>query len=146
MLPKLSERLQAVLFVAILIAAIAGVYGIVQVLQPAAVNTYVVQRVHLVVEAPDWSLRYDPTLTSNNTAFSLLLEAATAFSFSVRFSVYEIPRGALVTEINGFVNGQGPRYWQYWVNDAYGRVASDHMALHDDDTVRWNFTSSQEGA
>jgi len=144
-LPKLSERLQAVLFVAILIAAIAGVYGLVQVLQPAAVDGYEVRHVHLVVGAPNWSFRYDPALTSNNTAFSLLVEASAAFSFSVRYAVYDIPRGVLVTEINGFVNGHGPRYWQYWVNDAYGRVASDHMALHDGDTVRWNFTSSQGG-
>ena len=90
-------------------------------------------------------ITYRPNATSNNTVFGLLLEASRALGFSVRYAVYEIPNGVLVTAINGSANGDGGRYWQYWVNGVYGAVSADHGALHDNDVVMWEFTLSQEG-
>lgn len=145
MLPRLTDRFQAIVFVGLLIAAIAGLYGLTQVLQPSAVQGAVVEQVHLEVTAPGWTIRYDPPATANNTAFGLLLEASAKLGFPVRFSVYKIPQGVLVTEINGSRNGQDQRYWQYWVDGAYGSVAADHMALRNDDRVLWRFTASLEG-
>ena len=142
---SLGERHQAVLFVAILIVAIAGLYAATQLLQPATVTTYVVHLVQLDLEGSGWSIHYTAAATKNNTAFGLLHEASTRLAFPVAYVAYEIPTGVFVTSINGSANGEGGRYWQYWVNGAYANLAADHLALHDHDAVLWKFTASQEG-
>jgi len=143
--PRLTERAQAVLFAAVLMTAIAGLYGAAILLQPAPVSVYAVGSVRLDVEGAGWSIRYTPSATNNNTVFGLLLEASAKFGFTVAYITYQIPQGVFVTAINGSMNGDGGRYWQYWVNGAYGTVAADHAALHDHDVVLWNFSASLEG-
>jgi hypothetical protein len=143
--PKLSERVQAAILIGVLVVAIGGLYGLTRVLQPAVVPSFVVHRVGLVVDGGAWSIEYTSLATTNNTAFSLLQEAGDRLGFGVGYQVYEIPEGVLVTSINGSLNGMGGRYWQYWVNDAYGRVAADRMPLADEDTVTWRFDRSYEG-
>lgn len=145
MAPRLSERQQAIVFVAILIAAIAGLYATTQLIQPVPVQASAVHQVHLEVEGGSWSIAYAPLATMNNTALGLLLEASAKQGFPVAYVWYQIPQGVFVTAINGSVNGEGGRYWQYWVNGVYGDVAADHKALHDDDLVVWSFSSSQGG-
>ncbi|TLZ76765.1 MAG: DUF4430 domain-containing protein [Methanobacteriota archaeon] len=143
--PRLTERAQAVLFAAVLMTAIAGLTGTAILLQPAPVSVHAVGSVRLDVEGAGWSIRYTPTATNNNTVFGLLLEASAKFGFTVAYITYQIPQGVFVTAINGSMNGDGGRYWQYWVNGAYGTVAADHAALHDHDVVLWNFSASVEG-
>ena len=141
----LSERRQAALFTAVLVVAIAGLYAGTQLLQPAPVGAYFVHRAQLDIEGVSWSIHYTPAVTANNTAFGILVEASVHFGFSLGYVPYEIPKGFFVTMINGSVNGEGGRYWQYWVNGSYVNLAADHMALHDGDVVLWKFTASQEG-
>jgi len=141
----LSERRQAALFTAVLVVAIAGLYAGTQLLQPAPVGAYFVHRAQLDIEGVSWSIHYTPAVTANNTAFGILVEASVHFGFSLGYVPYEIPKGFFVTMINGSTNGDGGRYWQYWVNGAYANLAADHLALHDHDAVLWKFTASQEG-
>jgi len=146
MAPRLSERLQAVILIAVLVVAIAGLYGLTRTLQPAGIPSFVVHGVRLVVNGSGWTIEYSSLVTTNNTAFSLLQEASHRLGFAIAYEVYQIPEGVLVTSINGSSNGEGGRYWQYWVNEAYGRVAADRSALSDDDIVTWRFDRSYEGA
>ena len=141
----MNERRQAILFAVVLIPAIAGLYAATQLIQPAAVQPSVVHGVHLEVIGAGWPVSYDAILTANNTVFSLLIEASHTLGFPVAYVPYEIPMGMFVTAINGSVNGEGGRYWQYWVSGAYGDVAADLKPLHDHDTVLWKFVSSVEG-
>jgi Domain of unknown function (DUF4430) len=142
---RLGERRQAVLFAAILITAIAGLYAATQLLEPASVGAYVVHLANLEVEGSGWSVHYVAIATMNNTAFGLLREASARLGFSLAYVPYEIPKGVFVTGINGSVNGEGGRFWQYWVNGQYANLAADHMPLHDRDVVQWKFSGSQEG-
>jgi hypothetical protein len=142
---RVSERSQAVVFAAILITAIAGLYAATQLLQPASVSTYVVHLAQLDVRGSGWSIHYAAIATANNTAFGLLHEASTRLGFSLTYVPYEIPKGVFVTGINGSVNGEGGRFWQYWVNGQYANLAADHLALHDHDVVLWKFIAAQEG-
>ncbi len=142
---RLSERRQAVLFAAILLTAIAGLYAMTELVQPAPVQARVVGFPTLDVRGDGWSIRYAPASTTNNTAFGILSEASTRLGFPLAYTTFQIPQGVFVTAINGSVNGESGRYWQYWVNGAYGDVAADHKALHDDDVVIWGFSASQEG-
>jgi hypothetical protein len=142
---RLSERLQAVVFVAILTAAIAGLYATAQLLQPDPVTRSEVLSVRLDVQGSGWSIPYRPEATTNNTVFHLLLEASVRLGFSVDYVHYEIPEGIFVLGINGSTNGDGGRYWQYWVNSVYGTVAADHRALGDGDAVQWRYAVPEEG-
>ena len=141
----MNERRQAILFAVLLIPAIAGLYAATHIIQPAGVQPSVVHAIHLEVLGIGWTISYDAIVTTNNTVFSFLLEASDTLRFLVAYVPYEIPRGMFVTAINGSVNGEGGRYWQYWVSGAYGDVAADLKALHDHDTVLWRFVSSVEG-
>jgi len=141
---RLSERRQAIVFAAVLIAAIAGLYGTTQLLQPAPVQASIVHLVQLEVVGYGWSIQYGPLTTDNNTAFGLLLEASAKLAFPVAYVWYQIPQGVFVTAINGSVNGEG-RYWLYQVDGVYPNIAADHRALHDDDVVRWSFSTAQDG-
>ncbi len=145
MVRRLSERQQAVLFAAVLLTAIAGLYATTQFLQPAPVHVRVVGAPTLEVRGYGWSIRYAPASTTNNTAFGILSEASARLGFPLTYATFHIPQGVFVTAINGSVNGEGGRYWQYWVNGVYGDVAADHKALQDDDVVLWSFSASQDG-
>ena len=142
---RLSGRQQAIVFVAILIAAIGGLYATTQAIQPVPVRASAVHLVRLDVEGVGWSIGYAPLATMNNTAFGLLLEASAKLGFSVTYVWYQIPQGVFVTAINGSVNGEGGRFWLYQVNGVYPSLAADHQALHDADVVRWTFSASQDG-
>jgi Domain of unknown function (DUF4430) len=142
---SLSERAQALVFVGILVAGIAGLYATAQIVQPAAVPTASVHSVRLEVDGSGWTIHYGPERTTNNTAFGILLEASDVLDFSVRYQRYEIPKGVLVLGINGSMNGNGGRYWQYWVNGVYGTVAADYQGLQDGDLVTWTYAVSQGG-
>lgn len=137
---SLSERQKAILFAAVLIPAIGGLYATTQLIQPAPVQATTVDFVRLDIGGDGWSIHYGPTNTTNNTAFGLLLEASKALSFSVRWSNWTWPAGVLVTAINGAANGLDDRFWQYWVNGRCGNVAADREAIRSGDEVLWNFT------
>ncbi len=145
MVPKLSERVQAVLFVVVLAAAISGLYAYIQLSQPLPVTASGPVRVSLFIDGASWTITYGPLETWNNTAYSLLVEASTKLGFSLQAVHYEIPSGVFVTSINGTTNGQDGRYWQFWVDGAYPQVGADHVALAYGDTVAWRFTSDQGG-
>jgi hypothetical protein len=142
----MSERRQAILFSAVVVTAIAGLYAATQMMEPTPVQSYVVHVVHLRIDGPGWTIRYNPNATVNNTAFAILIEAGRQVGFRVAYVPYELPKGMFVTAINGTSNGgSGGLSWQFWVNGAYGTVASDHAALNDNDVVVWAFTASREG-
>ena len=145
MVRRLSERQQAVLFAAVLLTAIGGLYAMTQLLQPAPVQVRIVGSPTLDVRGEGWSIRYEPASTINNTAFGILSEASARLGFPLTYATFQIPQGVFVTAINGSVKGEGGRYWQYWVNGVYGDVAADHKPLHDDDVVLWSFSASQDG-
>ncbi|HLE54544.1 MAG TPA: DUF4430 domain-containing protein [Thermoplasmata archaeon] len=145
MVPRMSERLQAIVFVVVLAVAISGLYAYIQLSQPPPVTASGVEQVSLFIDGGTWTISYGPVETSNNTAYSLLLEASTRLGFPVQAVQYSIPNGVFVTSINGTTNGQDGRYWQFWVDGTYPQVGADHVALADGDTVTWRFTSDQGG-
>lgn len=142
---RVSERVQALVFVAVLVSAIAGLYAVAQQTQPRSVPRADARLVSLEIEGVGWSIHYRPPVTVNNTAFGVLREASAALDFSLTYQAYEVPQGVFVTEINGSANGVGGRYWQYWVNGTYESVAADHRVLRGGETVLWRFSIPQEG-
>ncbi len=146
MLRKIPERTQAAIFLAVLALAIAGLYAWIQVSQPPAVQAKGVTGVSLVVDGPNWTIRYGPVATTNNTAFGILLEAAQRLPFPLQWVNYTVPSGVFVTSINGTPNGQGGMSWQYWVGGVYGDRAANLYPLQDGNIVTWRFTTDQGGS
>lgn len=142
---RLSERQQAVAFVAALLVVVLTLYAYIQVTQPARVSQKGTLSLTLTVDGETWRLEYGPVETVNNTVFVFLLEARHRFGFDVRWIDYEIPKGVFITAINGTTNGHGGKYWQYWVDGRYGDVAADRKELFDGDVVLWKFDVPQEG-
>ena len=88
----------------------------------------------------DWNMYYEADDTRSNSVYLLLLEAARAEHIPVTWDDYTIPPDAvLVTSIGHDVNGDGGRWWQYWVNGVYGSVAATHAFLNDGDSIEWRF-------
>lgn len=146
MVVSLSERLQAVVFVVVLAAAIGGLYAYIQLTMPPPVTPRGIVRASLLVDGGAWTISYGPVDTANGTAYGLLIEASAKLGFPVQAIHYSIPDAVFVTSINGTTNGQDGRYWQYWVNGVYPGVGADHFALSDGGAVLWRFTTDQGGA
>ncbi len=141
---KLSERAKALIFLVVLGVAIAGLYGWAQASQAPPVRSVLVTGVSLVVQGANWTLRYGPVTTSNNTAYGILGEASVQLHFSLNVTYYKLPSAVFVNMINGSWNGQGGLWWQYWVNGTYGNIGADHWPLSDGSQVLWRLTTDQE--
>ena len=145
-MPRLSERHQAILFAVVLAIAIAGTFRVALALQPPEVRSLGPIRASLVVDGNAWRIEYLDVVTTNNTAFGILLEASERLGFDVRWTTYALPAGVFVTSINGTANGAGGMGWQYWVSGVYARVAADRQTIVEDDVVVWRFLVAQEGS
>ncbi len=47
--------------------------------------------------------------------------------------------GILITEMDSKKNGDGKKYWGYWVNDHMGEVSADNYKLQSHDVILWRF-------
>ncbi len=146
MVRKIPERIQAVIFLVALATAIAGLYGWAQASRAPEVTANRVLGVSLLVDGPNWTIRYGPLATTNNTAFGLLLEASHALRFPLQWVNYSMPSGVFVTAINATPNGQGGMSWQYWVAGVYGDRAANLYPIQNSDVVTWRFTMDQGAA
>lgn len=142
MAPRLSERAQALVFLAALALAIAGLYAWIRTTQPDAVAAKEVSGVTLLVDGGAWTIRYGPVSTANNTAFGILLEAAQRLHVGLVWQNYTVPAGVFVVSINGTANGAAGG-WQYWVGTAYGNEAANYYPLSSGSNVTWRYTSDQ---
>ncbi len=77
---------------------------------------------------------------SAENPFEALKNASDIAGWSFSYENYSY--GKLVVSVNGYNNGDGGAYWQYWVNGVYASVSSDSYALAHDDIVVWSFSSS----
>jgi hypothetical protein len=81
---------------------------------------------------------YRITPERNSTVFSLLQKLAKRENFKLEYTLYE-GMGVFVEVINGTKNGEGGKYWQYWVNNKLGEVAADKKNIKGGDEVEWRF-------
>jgi len=129
-------------FAACLMISIAGVWILANATMPQHVPQPATG-LHLTLRVVEDGrvIEYGSNQSRNNTAFTLLLEGARNLHFEVRWENWTVPsESVLVVSIDGLGNGNGGRWWQYWINGAYGNVGADHAQLHDGDVVEWRFT------
>lgn len=139
MVREISERWKALVFAAVILVSVVGLFAAASAMNRAPPGR-TVSSVSIQIDGPGWTLRYDAAQTANATVFGLLMEAADRLGFSVTYTRYAPPLdGVLVDSINGSPNGHDSRWWQFWVNEFYGDVGADRKALSDGDQVLWAF-------
>ncbi|MBI4122203.1 MAG: DUF4430 domain-containing protein [Parcubacteria group bacterium] len=73
------------------------------------------------------------------TAFSALQKVSERYTIPMSFNP-STGMGVFVTEIAGFKNGTGGRYWVYEINDQQVPLAADQYTLAPSDRLVWKFT------
>lgn len=53
------------------------------------------------------------------------------------------PIGKMIVSINGFKNGEGGKYWQFWINGKYAQIGASAYILKPEDSVEWRFTNEK---
>lgn len=89
-------------------------------------------------EGAVWNFR-DLEVKRGETVFTLLLKAAELHNFTVKY--HREGYGIFVDEIAG-VRGGGKSWWVYYVNGAFGEVASDRKVVKDGDEVLWTYSEN----
>ncbi len=136
----LPERVKAAAFAAVIVVSAIGLLVAAQAFHPQAPALSAGISLSIRIEGPGWTIEYTSNDTRNNTAFLFLMEASRALNFSVQWTNWSPPYSAVfVDAINGSRNGDGGRWWQFWVDGTYADTAADLTVLHNGDTVRWAF-------
>ncbi|HLE46428.1 MAG TPA: hypothetical protein VI915_05560, partial [Thermoplasmata archaeon] len=118
---SLPERVKAALFAAIIVLSAVGLILGAQAFRPQPPHLAQGIAVSMTIEGSGWTIAYASNDTRNNTVFAFLLEAARVLHFSLEWSNWSPPYSAVfVDAIGGAHNGDGGRWWVFWVDGAYG--------------------------
>jgi len=101
-----------------------------------------VENTSMKIVSPDWNLEYMNVNTENVTVADFLFECANHYNFTVKKKYWKGYKSFLIEAINGIENGEGDRYWQYYVNGKFADVGCSNYFLHDNDVVEWRFEPS----
>ena len=74
------------------------------------------------------------------TAFDLLKEKTEESGLALEAETYDI--GVLIKTIGGKENGQGGKYWLYYINEEMPMVSADKQELKPEDKVEFRFEAS----
>ena len=85
-------------------------------------------------------LTFQEGCDASTTAFDILSRVASTNSIPLETKKYEI--GTLVERIGDKKNGDGSKYWLYYVNGKAPMVAADKMEVRPGDEVKFSFEKS----
>jgi hypothetical protein len=142
----LPERVKAALLAAAIVVSAMGLILAARAFRPEAPVLTEGISVSMRIEGPDWTIDYGNNETRNNTVFLFLLEAARTLHFAVAWSNWSPPYSAVFIEaIDGARNGDGGRWWVFWVDGVYANAAADLTILRGGETVVWRFVTPEGG-
>ncbi len=78
------------------------------------------------------------TIASSGTVLDTLKDLAGKEDIAFDSKTYE-GMGTLVTQINNSKNGDGERYWQYWVNNQKPSTGAQAQKVMSGDWIEWKF-------
>ncbi|MFA5185522.1 MAG: DUF4430 domain-containing protein [Patescibacteria group bacterium] len=65
-------------------------------------------------------------------------------SFGIKYKDYGGDLGVFVESIEGKTDPKKKAWWQYWVNNQYGKIGSSSYKLKAGDVVMWKLTTGQQ--
>jgi hypothetical protein len=95
--------------------------------------------VKMIVLGNGWTLEGNLIAYSDDTAFSILEELSNKNRVSFEYTYYEEFDSVLIDSINGDVNGEDGKYWQYYVNEDIPMIGADKYTVSNGDYVEWRF-------
>lgn len=147
-----TKKIFSIIFLIVFSLAIAGggIYFLTQ--QSAQLPSEKTQRETPPTIGDDWPKNITYKISNGQESkeykFGAIIASSTVFSalrllgerenFPVIYKDYP-EMGVLVESIGGVASGTENKYWQYWVNDVLGDVASDKKTLKAGDRVEWKF-------
>ncbi len=142
----LPERVKAAVFAGLIVLSAVGLILAAQTFRPQPPALTAGIPVSMQIEGAGWVITYSSNDTRNNTVHLFLLEAARTLHFGLVWSNWSAPYSAVFIEgINGSINGEGGRWWVFWVNGTYGSTAADLTVLHGGEAILWRFTTPEGG-
>ncbi len=94
--------------------------------------------VRIKIMGDGWTMDYNIS-ASNDTVYSILMRCSSEYNFTVEFTYWESYDAVVIDSINGDVNGEGGKYWQYYVNGIYSMESCDKQKVSNGDFIEWNF-------
>lgn len=103
-------------------------------------DTSKAQTVSLMLDYGDGKVRVYPdiALVSGQSLLELLEKQAKDAKLTLKTKDFG-ELGILVEQIGDKVNGEGGKYWQYWVNNVSIPRSSDSYILSAGDVIEWKF-------
>ena len=140
------ERIKAAFFAGVIVVSAMGLILGAQTFRPRA--PFLEEGIHLsmTIEGAGWTIDFESNATRNNTVFLFLLEAAHTLHFGLVWTNWSPPYTAVfIDAINGSRNGDGGRWWVFWVDGVYANTAADLTVLHGGEAILWRFTTPEGG-
>ncbi|HTD80759.1 MAG TPA: DUF4430 domain-containing protein [Thermoplasmata archaeon] len=138
--------MKAGIFSALIVVSAVGLILAAQTFRPQAPALTTGIPLRMTIEGSGWTIAYSSNDTRNNTVHLFLIEAARTLHFGLVWANWSAPYSAVFIEgINGSINGEGGRWWVFWVDGVYASTAADLTVLHGGETVLWRFTTPEGG-
>jgi hypothetical protein len=97
--------------------------------------------VTIVIQGDEWTIKENIFAYKDDTVFSVLERCTERNMVSLEYTYYEEFNSMLIDAINKNVNGDGDRYWQYYVNGELPMIGCDQYMVSNGDYVLWTFES-----
>ena len=95
--------------------------------------------VKMMVLGNGWTLEGNLIAYGGDTAFSILEVFSNKNRVSFEYTYYEQFDSVLIDSINGDVNGEDGKYWQYYVNEDIPMIGADKYTVSNGDYIEWRF-------
>jgi hypothetical protein len=95
--------------------------------------------VHIMIQGDDWVVEENIVAYAGETMFSLLQRSTERNDLSLKYTYYKDFDSMLVDSIGTDVNGEGGKYWQYYVNGDIPMIGCDKYIVSNGDMVLWKF-------
>ena len=128
----------------VIISMIGGLQFLVHSIETHVPHIEEPINITLRIVGDDWTIEYS-SATINNTVYTLLLECASKYNFTVGSTYWQGYKAVFINSINGTSNNANGNnlWWQYYVNGGYGEVGCDKKEIFDGDVVEWKYEKPQ---
>jgi hypothetical protein len=95
--------------------------------------------VKITVLGDGWMIEDNLIAYGEDTVFSILEVFSNRNKISFEYTYYEQFNSVLIDSINGDVNGENEKYWQYYVNQDIPMIGADQYTVSNGDYIEWRF-------
>jgi len=95
--------------------------------------------VTIVIHGDGWTVTDHVVVYAGDTAFSVVKRSAERHALAFKYTYYASFDSTLIDQIGDTANGNGGKYWQYYVNGELAMVGCDKCEVSNGDSVQWRF-------